>query len=136
MINSKELEMQRSELLLSLSDTHTLPFLRLPCNCRVQQLFKPVNVLISSALLPRPSTLKLVSLSLASGASFRLVLPPPFVQLYLHTIYYSLLLPLIASESFSQSTSTCYPLPTSPHSQHSSSDPPPSHGHLYKQLTV
>ena len=39
--------MQRSELLWSLSGTHTLFFFRLRCHCRVQQLFKPVNVLIS-----------------------------------------------------------------------------------------
>ena len=47
MLNRKELEMQRSELLWSLSGTHTLLVFRLPCHCRVQQLFNPVNVLIS-----------------------------------------------------------------------------------------
>ena len=46
-LNRKELEMQRSELLWSLSGTHTLFFFRLPCHCRVQQSFNLVNVLIS-----------------------------------------------------------------------------------------
>ena len=44
-LNRKELEMQRSELLWSLSGTHTL---RLSCHCRVQQSFNPANVLISN----------------------------------------------------------------------------------------
>ena len=39
--------MQKSELLWSLSGTHTLFFFRLPCHCRVQQSFNLVNVLIS-----------------------------------------------------------------------------------------
>ena len=47
MVDRKELEMQRSELLWSLSGTHTFFFFRLPCHRRVQQLFNPVNVLIS-----------------------------------------------------------------------------------------
>ena len=47
MLNRKELEMQRSELFWSLSGTHTLLFFRLPCHCHIQQLFNPVNVLIS-----------------------------------------------------------------------------------------
>ena len=38
---------QRSELFWSLSGTHTLLFFRLPCHRCVQQLFNPVNVLIS-----------------------------------------------------------------------------------------
>ena len=46
-LNRKELEMQRSELLWSLSGTHTFFFFRLPCHCRVQQSFNLVNVLIS-----------------------------------------------------------------------------------------
>ena len=48
MLNRKELEMQRSELFWSLSGAHTLLFFRLPCDRRVQQLFNPVNVLISN----------------------------------------------------------------------------------------
>ena len=47
MLNREELEMQRSELLWTLSGIHTSLFFRLPCHCRVQQLFNPVNVLIS-----------------------------------------------------------------------------------------
>ena len=47
MLNGKELEMQKSELLWSLSGTNTLFFFRLPCHCRIQQSFKLVNVLIS-----------------------------------------------------------------------------------------
>ena len=39
--------MQRSELLWTLSGIHTSLFFRLPCHRRVQQLFNPVNVLIS-----------------------------------------------------------------------------------------
>ena len=40
-LNRKKLEIQMSELLWSPSDTHTF-FFRLPCHCRVQQLFKLV----------------------------------------------------------------------------------------------
>ena len=47
MLNRKELEMRGSELFWSLSGTHTLLFFRLPCHCCIQQLFNPVNVLIS-----------------------------------------------------------------------------------------
>ena len=47
MLNRKELEMQRSELFWSLSGIHTLLFFRLQCHRRIQQLFNPVNVLIS-----------------------------------------------------------------------------------------
>ena len=46
-INRKELEMPRSELLWSLPGTQTLFFFRLPCHRRIKQLFNPVNVLIS-----------------------------------------------------------------------------------------
>ena len=46
-LNRKELEMQRSELLWSLSGTHAFFFFRLSCHCRVQQSFNLVNVLIS-----------------------------------------------------------------------------------------
>ena len=44
-VKYKRAEMQRSELLCSLSGTHTLLFLRL--HCCIQQLFNPVNVVIS-----------------------------------------------------------------------------------------
>ena len=46
-LNRKELEMQRRELFWCLSGTHTLLFFRLPCHHCVQQLYNPVNVLIS-----------------------------------------------------------------------------------------
>ena len=48
-LNRKELEMQMSdsELLWSLSGTHSIFFFRLPSHCRVQQSFNLVNVLIS-----------------------------------------------------------------------------------------
>ena len=47
MLNRKELEVHRSELFWSLYQVHIHHFFRLPCPCRVQQLFNSVNVLIS-----------------------------------------------------------------------------------------
>ena len=46
-LNRKEVEIQRSELLWPQPGMHALFFFRLPCHYHVQELFNPVNVLIS-----------------------------------------------------------------------------------------